>query len=202
MDGLGSFGNGQATGGAPGVVERGDNGQERSGIESQGTEHDEGHGGIDLAEQYGQQREDLGAGAGLAVDAGTEVSHAETDVEKRGNDQNAEITAENQDCDAAGHEPLVHEHQEQGAEQELVGDRIEILADLGLLLEQSCRQAIQAVAEPCYDEKAKRGAIVRLKDGDDQKGYEAQTQESEQVRGCAEFFQQSVEILRAYSQES
>jgi len=63
------------------------------------------------------------------------------------------------------------EHQEQGAEQELVGDRIEILANLGLLLEHSCHQAIEAVAEPCYDEKAKGCAVVRLKNRDDQKGY-------------------------------
>ena len=183
-------------------MERGNNGEECGGIKRQGTEHDEWHGGIDLAQQYGQQREDLGAGAGLAIDAGTEVSHAKTDVEKSGHDQNAEVPAKHQDCDAAGDEPLVHEDQEQCAEQELIGDRIEILADLGVLLKQSCRQAIEAVAEPRDDEKDKRGAVVRLKDGDDQKRYEAQTEESEQVRGCAEFFQQSVEILMAYSQES
>jgi len=67
-----SFGNGEAAGGAPGVMECRDKGQECGGIERQGAEHDEGHGGIDLTEQYGQQREDLGTGAGFTVDAGTE----------------------------------------------------------------------------------------------------------------------------------
>ena len=64
----------------------------------------------------------------------------------------------------AGHEPLVHENQKQGAKQKLVGHRVEVLADLGLLLQHSCRQAIQAIAEPGYDEEAKRGLVVRARE--------------------------------------
>ena len=48
----------------------------------------------------------------------------------------------------------MHEDQEQSAEQELVGDGIEVLADLGLLLEQPGSQPIEAVAESGDDEEA------------------------------------------------
>jgi hypothetical protein len=178
-------------------MQGGDNGQQRGGIERQGAQHDQRHGGIDLAEQHGQQRQNLGASTGLAVDAGTEVAHTETDVEKSGDDENAQIAAKNQYRNPAGHEALVHEHQEEGAEQELIGHRVEVLADLGLLLEDSGGQAIETVAESGDDEKAKRRLVVRLQNCDDQKGYKAETQESQQVRSCAQFFQQVVPILVA-----
>ena len=72
---------------------------------------------------------------------------------------------------ASRHELLVHEDQEQGAEQKLVGHGIEVLADLGMLLEHPCRQAVEAITESADDEEAKRGSVVRLENRDDKKGY-------------------------------
>ena len=140
---------------------------------------------VDLAEQDCEQREDLGASTSLAIDAGAEIPHAETDVEQRGNDENAQVAAKHQDRDPPRHQALVHENQEEGAEQELVGHGIQVLADLGVLLEHSRRQAIEPIAESGYDEEAKRGLVVGLENRDDQKGYEAQTQESKKVGSCA-----------------
>ena len=95
-----------------------------------------------------------------------------------------------------GDQPLVHENQEEGAEQEFVGHGIEVLADLGLLLEQPCGQAVEAVAKPCDHEETKRSSVVRLENRDDQKGYKAEAQESEQVGRCAQFFEQGCSDLR------
>ena len=166
-----TLGDGEATGGTPGVMQGGNDGQERGRIEGQGPQHNQRHGSIDLANKNREERQNLGAGAGLAVDAGAEVAHTETDVEKSGNDQNAQVTAENQDGDASRHQPLVHEDQEQGAEHQLVGDGIEVLANLGMLLEDPCGEAVEAIAEAAYDKEAKRGSVVRLQNCDDKKGY-------------------------------
>lgn len=180
-----SFGNGESPGGTPGVMQGGDDGQQCGGIEGHGAQHNHGFRGIDLAEQDCEQRQDLGASACFAVDTGAEITHAQTDVEKRSNDENAQVATKNQDRDAPWHQPLMHEHQEQGAEQELVGHGIEILADLGMLLEHSCGQAIEAVAESGDNEETKRSLVMGLENRYDQKGYKAQAQESKQVGSCA-----------------
>jgi hypothetical protein len=96
----------------------------------------------------------------LAEDAGAEIAHAETDVEQRGDDENAQVAAKNQDRDTPRHQLLMHEDQEQGAEQELVGHGIQVLADLGLLLEQARGQAIETITESGDDKEAKRGPVV------------------------------------------
>ena len=155
---------------------------------------------IDLTEQDCEQGQDLRAGTCLAIDAGTEVAHAQTDIEERGDDENAEVAAKNQDSDPPRHELLVHEDQEQGAEQKLVGHGIEVLTDLGLLLEQSGGQAIEAVTESGDDEEAKRGLVVGLENRDDKKRYEAKAQESKQVRSCAQFFQQGFPVFLGTAQ--
>jgi hypothetical protein len=56
---------------------------------------------------------------------------------------------------------------------------------LRMLLEDSCGEAIQAVAQPRYHEEAEGGFVVGLKNRNDQKGYEAQAQERKQVGSCA-----------------
>jgi hypothetical protein len=181
-------------------MQGGDNGQRSSGIESQGAQHDQRYRSEDLAEQDCEQGQDLGASTRLAIDAGTEIAHAKTDVEQRGDDENAEVAAKNQDSDSPWHELLVHEHQEQGTKQKLVGHGIEVLTDLGLLLEQSGSQAIEAVTESGDDEEAKRGLIVGLENREYKKRYEAEAQESKQVRSCAQFFQQGFPVFLGVAQ--
>jgi hypothetical protein len=166
-----SFGGSEAPSGAPCVVQGGDDGKQRGGIEGHGAEHDKWCGGVDLAEKDGEQRQDLGAGTRFAVDAGPEITHAEADVEERGDDQNAQVAAKDQDGDPPGHQPLVHENQKKGAEQELVGDGIEVLADLGLLLKEPRGQAIEPVAEACDHEEAERSSVVGLEHSDNKEGY-------------------------------
>jgi hypothetical protein len=179
------FRDGQAASGAPGVVKGGDNGENGGGIEGEGTQHYQRHPGKYLAKQDGEEREDLRAGAGFAVNTRAEIAHAQADVEEGRDDENTQIAAEHQDGDAAGYELLMHQHQEQGAEQELVGHGVEVLANLGLLLKQPSGEAIQAVTEAGDDKKPQRGLVMRLQDGDDQEGYKAQAQERKQIGRCA-----------------
>ena len=195
-----SFGDGQAPGGSPGIVQGGDDGEHRGGIESQGAEHDERHPDIHLAQQDCEQSQDLGTRVGFTEDAGPEIAHTEADVEQRGDDENPEIAAKHQHGDAPRHQLLVHEHEKQGAEQEFIGDRVEVLTDLRLLLEQAGGQTIQTITQPGYYEEAKRGPVVRLQNRDHKKRYEAQAQESKQVRSCAQFFQQGFPIFMAAAQ--
>jgi hypothetical protein len=196
-----SLGDGQPPRGAPGIMQRGDDGQRGCGIEGYRPQHGQWDGSIYLTKKDREQGQDLRAGTCLAVDAGTEVAHAETDIEKRGNDEDTEVTAKNQDGDPTGHELLMHEHEEQCAEEKLVGHRIEVLTDLGLLLEQPCGQTIEAVTESGDDKEAKRGLVVGLKHRDHEKRYKAKAQESQQVRGCAKFFQQGFPVFLGKTQK-
>lgn len=141
------------------------------------------------------------ASACLAIDARTEVAHAETDIEERGNDEDSQVAAKNQDGDPPRHQLLVHEDKEKGAEQKLVGHGIEVLADLGLLLEQSRGQAIEAITESGNDEEAERGLVMGLKNRDDKKRYEAEAQKSKQIRSCAQFFQQGFPVFLGTGQK-
>ena len=178
------FGDGEAACGAPSVVEGRDDSEDGGGIEGEGAQHYQRYCGKYPAEQDGEEREDLRAGVGFAVNAGAEIAHPKAYVEERRDNEDTQVAAKYQDGHAAGYELLMHEHQEQGAEQELVGYGIEVLADLGLLLEQAGGQAIQTVTETGNNEKPQRSLVMGLQDGYDEKGYKAQAQERKKIGRC------------------
>jgi hypothetical protein len=184
------FGDGQAASGAPGIVESRDNGEERGGIQGEGAEHDQRARRKYLADQDGEERQDLCTGTCFAINAGAEVAHPEADIEEGRDDEDTKIAAKHQDGHASRDELLMHEHKKERAEEELVGDRIEVLTDLGLLLEHPGSKAIQAVTKAGDDKETECCLVMGLQHGDDQKGDDAQAKERKQVGRCAQFFQQ------------
>ena len=93
----------------------------------------------------GEQGKNLYDRVELAEEAGTEISKCIRSEEQGGDEQDAEVPAEDQDSHVARNEADVGEDQEERAEQELVGDGVEIEAESGLLAEPAGEQAVEAV---------------------------------------------------------
>ncbi len=132
-------------------------------------------------QQHQEDGQDLRHGVGLAQPAGPENLHGPGDVEQSADDHDDGIAAEDQNRDPPFDLSHRREHQEHGAEQQLVGNRIQVLAERGLLLHQAGQQAVQPVTDAGDDEDCQRPAIVAAQHGDHGKGHKDQPQQREQV---------------------
>lgn len=127
------------------------------------------------------QRYDLHGGIHLAEEAGAEIPQRAGGKEESGDKQYPEIAAEDQYRDVAGHQADVGEHEEEGTEQELVGDRVEIQAKRGLLTEPPRDEAVEAVADTRKHEERKGGTEVAVEDFNDEKRDNKESQQRQQV---------------------
>ena len=78
------------------------------------------------------------------------------------------------------------EDEEEGAEQKLVGDGIEILAEAGALGEPAGEQTVEAIGEAGEDEEGEGEGVAAVEDLDDEVGDDEQPHEREQIGGGAE----------------
>ena len=140
---------------------------------------------IELAQQHGQQGNNLCQGVRLAEDARLEVAHANAGVQDGRDHDDSQVATENQNGHPAGNQPFMMQHQEQGAEQKLVRYGIEILPKDGSLLQPSGQQTIEAVRDAGEHEERKRRAEVAVENGQHQEWNDAQAQKRELIRGCA-----------------
>lgn len=169
---------------APGVMESGEKGENHHDGERPVTEEENPGRAEELAEHDRGESEDLREGVGLTEGAGLEVADRGCGVKDGGHDEDAEIAGEDENRDAAGDEGFVMEDEEQGAEQELVDHRVEILAEQSALVKDAGEEAIEGIGEAGEDEerKGKREALIEYRE--DQKGYDAQPQKGEQIGRC------------------
>jgi hypothetical protein len=86
-------------------------------------------------------------------------------------------------------EPLMHEHEEEGAEQELVRNGIQVFAEAGALLQDPREQAVQTIADAGQDEEREGRTIAGVQHGDDEERNDAEAQERQLIRCGAEVFQ-------------
>src|SRR6476646_8102013 len=117
------------------IVHRRHHGESDGGMEKRSLREPDPTVMLDLEQHHEKNRRHLGKGVGLAKDAGTEVTQAGDGVEYRAGKKDRYIATENQYGVLPGNLVQNREHHEHGAEQKLVGDGIEILAEHGLLLE-------------------------------------------------------------------
>ena len=101
----------------------------------------------DLFDQHYGEADDLDDGVEFAEQAGAEVAQGAGGEEQGGDEQDAEVAAEDQHGDVARNQVHVGEDEEERAEQELVGDGVEILAEAGVLGEPAGEQAVECVGE-------------------------------------------------------
>src|SRR6202012_4832938 len=111
---------------------------------------------------------DLDEAVGLPKERGAEVPQADGEVEQEGCDAHADVASEDEDGDARVHEPVVGEHEEEGAEEQLVGDGIEELSDEGALLKPARKQAVHRVSAAGHEEEGEGVEEAMLEHGDDE----------------------------------
>jgi hypothetical protein len=88
----------------------------------------------------------------------------------------------------------VHEHQKERAEQKLVSDGVEVLAQARALLQDAREQAVEAIADACQDEERECHAIATIQHGDDEEGNDAEAQEGQLIRRGAKIFQHGLRV--------
>jgi len=93
----------------------------------------------------------------------------------------------------------VHEDEEQGAQQELVRDRIEILAKHRPLMEETRQQAVEAITDPGEHKERERSPEMAVQHSHDEEGDNAETQEGELVGRSPEVFQHGSLLDRIFS---
>ena len=67
----------------------------------------------------------------------------------------------------------MHEHEKERAEEQLIRNGIQVLAETGTLLQDARKQAIQAVADAGQDEESKCHAVPAVQHGSDQEWNDA-----------------------------
>lgn len=139
-----------------------------------------------LGEKHDEDGADLGEGVHLAEDGWREVAKIGGHVERGANHQNDDIPAE--DHHGHGSRDLVYEGEleEQRAEQELIGNGIEIGAQHGALMQRAGEQAIERVADAGQKEQRQRPCPMGIQDGDDDEWNESQAKQRELVGSGAQ----------------
>ena len=102
---------------------------------------------VNLKKQDKKDGGDLGEGIRFSEDARPKIAQPGNRVQNCTRGQDARIPAEYQDREPPRDPMNDGEHQENGAEQQLVGDGIEILTEKRLLLQRAGQQAIEPVAK-------------------------------------------------------
>jgi len=140
----------------------------------------------DLSDQDCGEPEYLHDRVEFAEQAGAEVFERAGGEEQGRDEQDSEVAAEDEHGDIARHEIHVGEDEEEGAEEELVGDGIEVLTEAGALGEHAREQAVEAVAKASENEEAESEAVAAIEDRDNEERDDEQTRQREQVWSVAE----------------
>ena len=135
----------------------------------------------DLQQKHEENRSDLGKGVGFAEDAGAEVAQSSDGEEHGAGGKDQAVAAEDDDGELPWNFVQDREHEKNRAEQSFVGDGIEVLAELGLLLERAGEQAVEAVAEAGEDEEDERGQIMTVKQVEEDEWEEDHPEQRELV---------------------
>lgn len=167
-------------------MKAGENGQENGGIERADAQEGDPFDGRHLVEQDRGHSGDLRQGVSLSKKTGRELAPARSGIEDCGNQQDAHISAEDENRNGGRDEPLVHEHKKESAQEQFVGYRIQILAEHGALLEDTRQGPVECVCEAGGHEKSKGEGIARLQNSHDKKRRNAYAQQREEIGSRAE----------------
>ena len=120
-------------------------------------EHDKKHG------------RDLREGVGFAKNAGAEITQPRDGVKHTAYQKNADVPGENQHRKFPRDQIDDRQHQKNGAEQHLVGDGIEILAEQSLLMQSAGKKAVKPIAQAGKQRQDERSLIVMVEKFNDDK---------------------------------
>src|SRR6266404_5315093 len=121
--------------------------------------------GMHFVEQHDEDGANLHPGIHLAPDARTKIADRSNRIQQPSDQHDEDVAREDQDGDAPPY--FVHDgkHNEQGAEQELVGNGVEILAELGVLMQLARQQPVEAIGQAGDDQDEQRPTVVTLEHG-------------------------------------
>ena len=128
-----------------------------------------------------KQRADLRKGIGLAEDAGAEIPQSGDREQDGAGGENRYVAAENHNRELPRNLVKYGEHKKQRAEQEFVGDGIEVLAEQRLLMKPASEQAVEAIAEPGDDKEREGPEVVSVDKMDDDEGDEHHPEQRELI---------------------
>src|SRR5579864_198185 len=139
--------------------------------------------GGNLPKQNQRNSNDLRHGVGLPPPAWLENTDQAGGPEQSADDHNDDVTGEDQYGHAPGNLVRGGEHQEHGAEQELVSNGIKVLPQDRPLFEQAGEQPVQAVADSGHNEQSQGPDEVVFQHRDHGERNKDQAQQGEQVGG-------------------
>ena len=163
------------------IVHGGKDGEDEGGAQESNCKNPDQAPICDLQQQNKKYGADLRAGVGFAKDAGAEVAQACDHEEHAAEQEDRDVAAEDYDRIFPRNLALDGENHEHGAHEKLVGNRIEILAKHGLLMEFAGEQAVESVAEAGENEKRQRPLEIVLDYVDDDEGQEDHAQQGELI---------------------
>src|SRR4029077_8607889 len=117
---------------------------------------------LDAIQHYEKDRGNLRKRVGLPENAGPEITESSDGIQHGAGGKNGNVAAEDQHSKLPRNLVQNREHREHRAQQELVFDGIEILAEQSLLVQLAGQQAIQAVAESSDHEENQGPAITAV----------------------------------------
>ena len=138
--------------------------------------------GSDLEEQNKKDGADLRTGIGFAKNAGTKIAQAGNHEEYAAEEQDRDVAAKDYDRVLPWDLALDGEHHEHRAHEELVGDRVKILTEHGLLMQRAGEQPVEAVAQAGKNEERQRPFEIVFDYVDDNEGQEDHPQQRELIR--------------------
>src|SRR6266446_6317163 len=157
------------------IVDGGENREEEGGAQKGLARNIDPYHRHHQQQQSKEDRRHLSQSVRFAEDAGTKVFQAGDHEEHSTDQQNRDIAAEDHNRELPWHERSVlnGEHQEHGAHEQLVGDGVEILSELRLLMESASQQAIETVADSGQDKQHQRPHVMVADDIDDDEWQES-----------------------------
>ncbi len=162
-------------------MNRGNNREGEDGAEKSLARNVDPAEGVDLHEHDEEDGGDLSEGVGFAEDAGAEVAKSRDGVEHGAGGENGNVAAEDENGELPGNSVQNREHEKGCAEQEFVGDGIEILAEQGFLIEGPGEETIEPVAESGDNEKNERPFVLAIHEIVHDEGQEHHAQQGELV---------------------
>lgn len=159
------------------IMERGNDGEGEYGAQTGEPRDRDPAAVIDGEQKNKKHRGQLRESIGFAEDAGPKIAQSGDGVKHCAGGKNRNVATENQNCKFPWDFMQDGKHQEHGAEQQFVGNGIEILTEYGLLLEGPGQQTVQAIAESCEYEQNESRTIVPFHEFDHNEGQEHHAQQ-------------------------
>ena len=163
------------------VMQCGNDGEEKGGTkEDRAGDPDPTH-RFHFKQKDEKHRTYLRKSIGLAENAGAKIPQSGDREQDCAGGENRNVAAEDQNRKLPGNLVQDGQYQKQCAQQEFVGDGIEILAEQRLLMKSASQQAIESIAAACDDKENEGPEVVSVDKINDDEGDEHHPKQRELI---------------------